>query len=962
MRNANTLTGLLVIGGVAVGSLVLERCGYDRALAPTRVPQQHDISDANHNAGNPHFFFLPPMVPQPAYAGATDPNESPTVVICAWAANACNSIVATFSRETGAGAQLVRYDSLDQQYIVNWNTSQCDSGACTLDPSKTYRLRVLVGALELGHADLDLVANASQLKNVETSEYIALVDGRTLPVKFRIESGAVALIAPRGATSLGATGGTIATSDGQVALEVPPGALASTTTITVGPAAQPSSGLGGWATPVDLGPTGTTFAAPVALTLRFDPTKLPQGIPLSALRVFTQVDSGWTVIPGAVVDSADDQVTAPISHFSTYGVGIAPNYVSGAASATSVFVGQDAQVVAFTFAYQIVPMTYCYPYSYWVSSPLGGYWVYGTSCYTVYQGYFYYLSNLAVDWSSSAPTVLGFQNGSVSYTNSNGIAMSPPASGLLPGATTIAATAAGVPSNAVTDTVLGRFTFSPKTTNDVAGWTEGELLKQGVALPESISFTITDRNTFLTVGEPGTGNYTYGGQTGSYLMPSGATSKVFGVFGLNGPGVDTLIASAAFFVPDTAIVTLVKGSLLITGWPVTLAVGDSAPLQLTAGDPGGAPVGNLAYPVTFQLAARGLAFSEGNQPITTVTVAQRTSAVFYVKALAAGTDTLTISDRDYATYLNTVNATPAIVQYQAVSLGTLGGTGTSDARSINGSGRITGQSNDNAYYVDPSASLTQIPSPFGNQPAGDEVNDSGTVAVSNGYNGYLFDPSSGAMLTIPGPFVQNNKIFAAGINNRGLVLACADNGNFAQNYVWNISLNSMTLIPGAYNICDGKINDSGLAVVSADPGSGGHAYIWNNNTQTETILPSLGGWMLGRDINAQGVVVGTGILPTGLIHAFSYDPETGQLLDLGTLGGAQSQAMAVNGTGLIVGWSNDSSGAKVGFIWNPSTRRMTVLPPLPGDDESSAADINDQGVIVGYSAKAGVQRAVYWKP
>ena len=36
-----------------------------------------------------------------------------------------------------------------------------------------------------------MVNSGKDLKNVDTNEYIALKDGRTLPIKFRIEEGAI---------------------------------------------------------------------------------------------------------------------------------------------------------------------------------------------------------------------------------------------------------------------------------------------------------------------------------------------------------------------------------------------------------------------------------------------------------------------------------------------------------------------------------------------------------------------------------------------------------------------------------------------------------------------------------------------------------------------------------------------------------------------------------------------------
>jgi hypothetical protein len=72
----------------------------------------------------------------------------------------------------------------DELYIVNWHTDEFG-----LDPEKVYRVRVFVGAIEVGFADVDLVNSGGLLKNVDTGEFIPLLDGRTLPIKFRLEVG-----------------------------------------------------------------------------------------------------------------------------------------------------------------------------------------------------------------------------------------------------------------------------------------------------------------------------------------------------------------------------------------------------------------------------------------------------------------------------------------------------------------------------------------------------------------------------------------------------------------------------------------------------------------------------------------------------------------------------------------------------------------------------------------------------
>ena len=95
----------------------------------------------------------------------------------------------------------MRLSTADQQYIVNWRTDQS-----RLDPALTYRVRVLVGTLELGFADVDLVRTTKELRNVQTSQFVPLLNGTTLAIKFRIEQGFVAQItvAPSDATVVAA--------------------------------------------------------------------------------------------------------------------------------------------------------------------------------------------------------------------------------------------------------------------------------------------------------------------------------------------------------------------------------------------------------------------------------------------------------------------------------------------------------------------------------------------------------------------------------------------------------------------------------------------------------------------------------------------------------------------------------------------------------------------------------------
>ncbi len=69
------------------------------------------------------------------------------------------------------------------------------------------------------------------------------------------------------------------------------------------------------------------------------------------------------------------------------------------------------------------------------------------------------------------------------------------------------------------------------------------------------------------------------------------------------------------------------------------------------------------------------------------------------------------------------------------------------------------------------------------------------------------------------------------------------------------------------------------------------------------------------------------------------------LTDLGTLGGANSDALAINSAGQIVGWA-DTSGGSAAFVYSGGS--MTNLGTL-GGSQSTATGINDAGQIVGSS-------------
>lgn len=282
---------------------------------PTTAPRA-SIQDAAHEQGNPDFFWLPPMVEEPVTSGTFDALLSPVVTVCEWTSAGCAELVlATYTMTSGPGSETVRVSSDGSLYIVDFHADEF-----TLDGNATYRISVAVGGLVLGHADVQIYPNMGSAKNTDTGTQIALVDGKTLPIKFRIEEGALGFVGP--------DGGTVSLGGGAVELDFPFGALSSFIQPSASPATIPD-GVGGltgaaW----NLGPDGLTVTAPVAMTLHFDPSALPSGVSAADLVILTGPTAGPFEEVASTPDGAEGTVSADIENFSTYVIAPAVSGVS----------------------------------------------------------------------------------------------------------------------------------------------------------------------------------------------------------------------------------------------------------------------------------------------------------------------------------------------------------------------------------------------------------------------------------------------------------------------------------------------------------------------------------------------------------------------------------------------------------------------------------------------------------
>ncbi len=163
----------------------------------------------------------------------------------------------------------------------------------------------------------------------------------------------------------------------------------------------------------------------------------------------------------------------------------------------------------------------------------------------------------------------------------------------------------------------------------------------------------------------------------------------------------------------------------------------------------------------------------------------------------------------------------------------------------------------------------------------------------------------------------------------------------------------------AYGINNlGEVTGTALNAASAQ-----HAFTWipsspNGTSGTMYDIGTFGGNSKGIGINSSGEVVGYAFADQTNVSQlpFLWKPtvpngNTGAMYSLGSYGGANGAAEAINASGQITGESNHA------FLWNPTTANgvtgaLVDLGSL-GGSYSSGLDINSSGEVVGDSLLAG---------
>ena len=181
-------------------------------------------------------------------------------------------------------------------------------------------------------------------------------------------------------------------------------------------------------------------------------------------------------------------------------------------------------------------------------------------------------------------------------------------------------------------------------------------------------------------------------------------------------------------------------------------------------------------------------------------------------------------------------------------------------------------------------------------------------------------------------------------------------------------------LPGFIPVSASHVNTLGQVGGSAFSTSGnplaglpGHAFLWTPGSVLRE-LGTLGGDTSGATaLNDEGQVAGSSNIefrplrgfPNRVRHHAFLWTAPGGMQDLGTLGGRNSDATALNALGQVAGSSDTANGTDLfadplarAFFWSPSgptAGRMRDLGTLGGGRSSTASGLNDSGQVVGTS-------------
>lgn len=299
--------------------------------------------------------------------------------------------------------------------------------------------------------------------------------------------------------------------------------------------------------------------------------------------------------------------------------------------------------------------------------------------------------------------------------------------------------------------------------------------------------------------------------------------------------------------------------------------------------------------------------------------------------------------------------------YTLADLGTLGGSsamGTSVNIFGQSAGTLTtvgGFTNAFAFYGSGATNLTSGSSSIAGQ--ANAINDAGQIAGTQqiGNQQYATVWTNGVATTVGGA-----GSYGLAINNSGEVGGMLINNGMGNAFVsQNGTVVDLGTFDGGYWSSVYGLNDAGQAAGSGITSNGTfRGFIWTPGIGY-SVLGTLGGAnSYAMAINSSGMAVGTAQVSSGYTHAFESNGTF--MKDVGTLGGMSSYAYGINDLGNVVGYSLTSNWAQDGFLDENGVMydMNALLIDAPGWTITALYGINDSNQVVGVGVLNGIQHAV----
>jgi probable HAF family extracellular repeat protein len=202
---------------------------------------------------------------------------------------------------------------------------------------------------------------------------------------------------------------------------------------------------------------------------------------------------------------------------------------------------------------------------------------------------------------------------------------------------------------------------------------------------------------------------------------------------------------------------------------------------------------------------------------------------------------------------------------------------------------------------------------------------------------------------------------AVGLNGVGQVTGSdfdLQAGNFRP-YRWSSTTGAVRLAGCCDTEWGNDINDAGVVVGTGQTSAilGNHGFVATGTSMVALPIlpggdPELHSGAIA--VNNAGQVVGRSPASGFVTHAVLWSA-SGVIQDLGTLGGTNSEAIDINASEQVIGWSQIAGDAATHFfLWSSGTG-MQDLNTLIGAGLTSVVEINDAGQIIGTATTVGGQ-------